>query len=508
MFSFFQIFLDRSVRNWLTLSILLLLCLTCHLYFKNLNLYWKIRNVPYEKPYFLAGSLWNVFSGKRQIGKHLGDLYKKFHGPYFGIFIFGKPYLVLRSPEIIKNIAIRDFNNFQDRSFACDKNADDMSGNSLFIIKNPDWRNIRNKLSGIFTSGKLKNMFPLMLTTASQMEIHLEKYDNQVVEMKEIAGKYMTDLVAKCFFGLENNSFQHQESEFRKACIKMFDLDLSRSFSLFSYFFIPKFVSWFKLKLFDTTYLRQVFLDTLSFRMKTGFKRNDFVDLLIQCRDTFQQDKGIINGTKFDTTCMVAQAITFFMAGFETTSNLLGFALYELSLRQLCQEKLRQEILETFQSTNEITFEKIQQMKYLDMVIAETLRRYPFGPFLNRYCKEDYVIEQTGLKIEKGTPILIPLDGIHFDPEFYKDPELFEPERFANGYKHLLNSCVYMPFGIGPRNCIGDRFGQICAKVGLVYFLRKFKVEKCDLTQDPIILDAKSPFMTPVKGLQLRIRKL
>lgn len=175
---------------------------------------------------------------------------------------------------------------------------------------------------------------------------------------------------------------------------------------------------------------------------------------------------------------MVAQAITFFMAGFETTSNLVGFALYELSLRQDCQDELRKEIFEAFpdDDTDFITFDKIQQMKFLDMVIAgefsiendlvyhsnnlslfflETLRRYPFGPFLNRKCKEDYVIEQTGFKVEKGTPLLIPLDGIHFDPSYYKDPEKFEPERFRDGYKHLQNSCVYMPFGIGPRNCIG-----------------------------------------------------
>lgn len=68
---------------------------------------------------------------------------------------------------------------------------------------------------------------------------------------------------------------------------------------------------------------------------------------------------------------MVAQAITFFTAGFETTSNLMGFVMHELSFRQDCQDKLRQEIIETFQNEeSEITFDKIQQMQYLDMVIA------------------------------------------------------------------------------------------------------------------------------------------
>ncbi|KAJ8929787.1 hypothetical protein NQ314_017489 [Rhamnusium bicolor] len=90
------------------------------------------------------------------------------------------------------------------------------------------------------------------------------------------------------------------------------------------------------------------------------------------------------------------------------------------------------------------------------MRISETLRRYPFGPFLNRKCKEDYVIKETGLVIEKGTPILIPIDGIHNDPEYYPEPEKFDPDRFIDGNKQNSQSCTYLPFGMGPRNCIGN----------------------------------------------------
>lgn len=91
--------------------------------------------------------------------------------------------------------------------------------------------------------------------------------------------------------------------------------------------------------------------------------------------------------------------------------------------------------------------------------ILETLRRYPFGPFLNRNCREDYVIKETGLVIEKDTPVLIPIDGIHHDPEYYPDPDKFDPDRFADGKKQkLIQACVYLPFGSGPRNCIGTDF--------------------------------------------------
>lgn len=110
--------------------------------------------------------------------------------------------------------------------------------------------------------------------------------------------------------------------------------------------------------------------------------------------------------------------------------------------------------------------------------------------------------------MEKGTVVLIPLDGIHYDPTYYKDPDKFEPERFRDGYKNLLNNCVYMPFGLGPRNCIGERFALIGAKVGLIHLIRKFKVEKCHLTEERLELDPKSPFLIPIKGLQLRVTKI
>ncbi|XP_018562133.1 cytochrome P450 6k1 isoform X1 [Anoplophora glabripennis] len=497
----YWVILKHLFPNWQTLVLLAVLFYLVYRYSTRNHDYWKKRGVPFEKPVFLAGSLWEVFKGQRHVGKHLGHLYKKYNTPYFGIYIMGKPYLVLRNPNIIKTITIRDFTNFDDRTFACDKNADAISGNSLFILRNPDWKDIRNKLTPIFTSGKLKLMFPIMKQCCREMIIFLDKHDGDILEIKEVSAKYMTDLVASCFFGLEINSFGEKDSEFRIFSRKMLDFDVYTSFCLFSYFFVPKFVSWFKLKMLDTSFLQRILHDTLSKRKNMNMRRNDFVELLLQVRDNLSDN------THFDTDTMVSQAITFFVAGFETTSNALAFVLYELCLRPDCQDRLREEINDTFHTDDDITFENIQKMKYLDMVLSETLRRYPFGPFLNRKCKEDYVIKETGLVIEKDTPILIPIDGIHNDPEYYPEPEKFDPERFVDGHKKYSQSCTYLPFGMGPRNCIGDRFGLICAKVGIVFFLRYFKVEKCEDTPVPLVLNPKSPFMMPIKGLKMTVKK-
>lgn len=89
------------------------------------------------------------------------------------------------------------------------------------------------------------------------------------------------------------------------------------------------------------------------------------------------------------------------------------------------------------------------------LYFTETLRKYPFGPFLNRHCNEDYVIDETGLTIEKGISVIVPLYGMHHDPKYFPEPDKFDPERFNDENKISIESCSYLPFGDGPRNCIG-----------------------------------------------------
>lgn len=87
--------------------------------------------------------------------------------------------------------------------------------------------------------------------------------------------------------------------------------------------------------------------------------------------------------------------------------------------------------------------------------VSETLRKYPFASFLTRMANTDYTFEETGLKLEKGTSVIIPLSGTHLNPDFYPDPEKFIPERFSPENKDKVLPFTYLPFGDGPRNCIG-----------------------------------------------------
>jgi cytochrome P450 family 6 len=92
------------------------------------------------------------------------------------------------------------------------------------------------------------------------------------------------------------------------------------------------------------------------------------------------------------------------------------------------------------------------------ILFPETLRKYPPLAILNRVCTKRYEISGTNIILEKGMQVVIPTLGLHYDPQFFPDPEKFDPERFSEEAKSKRHRYVYLPFGEGPRICIGKRY--------------------------------------------------
>uniref|UniRef100_A0A670JHN2 unspecific monooxygenase n=1 Tax=Podarcis muralis TaxID=64176 RepID=A0A670JHN2_PODMU len=120
------------------------------------------------------------------------------------------------------------------------------------------------------------------------------------------------------------------------------------------------------------------------------------------------------------------------------------------------------------------------QLEYLDMVLSETQRLYPFGGRLERLCKKD--VEINGVTIPKGTLVMIPPYTLHRDPEYWPEPEEFRPERFSKENKDKIDPYTYLPFGAGPRNCLGMRFALVTMKVAIAILMQHFSFKVCDET--------------------------
>ncbi|XP_011704882.1 PREDICTED: probable cytochrome P450 6a13, partial [Wasmannia auropunctata] len=149
-----------------------------------------------------------------------------------------------------------------------------------------------------------------------------------------------------------------------------------------------------------------------------------------------------------------AQSNAFFQAGFETSSTTMTFALYELAQHQDIQDKVHKEIDEILSKYNDMTYDAINEMTYLHMVINETIRKYPAIPILNRICTKEINLPTTNIRVPKGTSITIPILGLHLDPSIYPDPDKFDPERFNTEEIAKRHPYAYLPFGEGPHKCI------------------------------------------------------
>ena len=154
-----------------------------------------------------------------------------------------------------------------------------------------------------------------------------------------------------------------------------------------------------------------------------------------------------------------------FAAGFESSSTTISFGLFELAHCQDTQDKLRREILE-FEKKNDgkISYENVKDMKYLNMVVNEILRKHSPADALIRAAMQEYKIPGTNITLPVGQHIFISVRAMHMDPDIYPNPDVFDPERFSDEAQQTRDPMTFMPFGDGPKNCIGKLFYHFNSK--------------------------------------------
>ncbi|XP_060117002.1 cytochrome P450 3A19-like [Heteronotia binoei] len=230
--------------------------------------------------------------------------------------------------------------------------------------------------------------------------------------------------------------------------------------------------------------------------MWLGENRVDFLQLMIDSQVSGEKAEEAHSYKVLTDKEIIAQAIIFIFAGYETTSSSLTYLSYCLATHPDVQQRLQDEIDEALPDQATPTYDAVLQLEYLDMVVSETLRLYPPSGRIERVCKR--TVEINGVTIPEGTVAMIPVYTLHHDPEYWPEPEEFRPERFSKENKEAIDPYIFLPFGAGPRNCIGMRFALLTLKVALVILLQRYSFRTCKETQVPLELDTKG-FMQPKK---------
>lgn len=142
------------------------------------------------------------------------------------------------------------------------------------------------------------------------------------------------------------------------------------------------------------------------------------------------------------------------------------------------------------------------------MLISETLRKYPIVDILIRKVTIPYKVPDTDIVLEKGMRVIIPVMGIQRDPNYYPEPERFDPDRFTKENIAARHPSAWSPFGQGPRNCVGLRFGMMQTRLGIAMILRNFLVTPSKKTPVPLELDPTGSLLSPKGGMFLNIEPL
>lgn len=356
---------------WLQLIILVLASIPLGLYLwvKSNYSYFKNNGIPFEKPIFPHGNI-KTLNKTESFGILTARFYNKLkvsNLPIVGLYQFISPTILVTSLDFVKKVFVADFGYFENRGIFYNEKVDPLSAH-LFNIDQPKWKIMRRKLTPTFTSGRMKYMFSTMRAVSKEfvktMEAEIEKSNE--IEMKEILARFTTDIIGCCAFGLECNSLKDPEAKFREMGRAVFGAPKLKPYQRALMSVYPDLGRKLGYKMtrdeVEDFFIKCV-SDTVNYRRKNNIVKSDFMNLMMEIgKDGMEEPLSI--------TEIAAQAFIFFLAGFETSSTAMSFALYELSLNNENQQKARDEIKQVVAKYDgEITYESLLEMKYVEKVI-------------------------------------------------------------------------------------------------------------------------------------------
>ncbi|CAF1162862.1 unnamed protein product [Rotaria sordida] len=415
----------------------------------------------------------------------------KKYGRIFGYFEGHTPILIVSDPNILQDIFIKSFSNFHSRR---EYTFDEPHGKEghLFTTQGLRWKRQRFVINPTFSSVKLKQMSPLINHSIDALMKKLtEQYKlGEPFDIYAFLKRFTMDTIWSCGFGLDTDMQNNPNDPYLIQSQHAVDNIVRR--------WLRHYVPLAQKLITDdpVIWIKKQAQELIKKRVNLGYtSRMDLLQLMLESASDqdFIEDRSAPTDVTTDTEIeapplvrkitkheIAGNIYLFMIAGYETTSTALAYACYVLATHPNEQIKLQEHIDFHFNpdTDNDMpSYETISKMEYLDMFIREVLRMYPIVPIaINRQCAEDFHISHVGT-IPAGTIVGIDMYSVHFDSDLWGpvDPNVFYPERFATK-RHPL---AWIPFGSGPRSCVGMRFALMEMKLVLIRLLKTYSIIDC-----------------------------
>lgn len=418
-------------------------------------------------------------------------------GDTFSTYVGGMyPAILSANPDFIQHVLQKNHRNYIKSPIHFDK-LGHFLGNGLLTSEGDYWLRQRRLIQPGFHRKRLAGLTDIML---EEIDAVIERLDKKVATgdpidicppMFELAFR----VVAKSLFSANIKEEQLQMLNHNITVLQHFIVRQIRQ---------PFLEPWFKVsgkvKHYEKVAAssKQIVLDNIRERKKSKEVKDDLLQMLLEARyeDT---------GEGMSEKQLLEECLILFVAGHETTANALAWILYLLSLHPEAVEQIRTEV-KTVLGDRKPSFEDVPKLEYTLQVIEESMRLFPPAWVTDRVAVEDDEIN--GIPIPKGTMAVAFIYGAHRNVEYWENPERFDPSRFAKAEKKDRHNFAYLPFGGGPRLCIGNNFALMEMQLALARMVPRFDFELVpgqEVKPYPLItLHTKNGIRMKVKGVEGR----
>ncbi|KAH8273547.1 hypothetical protein KR018_000735 [Drosophila ironensis] len=488
---------------WLLIPILFYSAV--YLFVRHIYSHWKRKGFPTER----AGITWTfLHQAYRREFRHVDaicEAYQTGKDRLLGIYCFFKPVLLIRSVNLAQKLLQQSNGHFNDLKWD--------------YVKGYRRYNLLEKLAPMFAAKRLCEMFGQVQKVGDHLIHHLmDKEQAQggflQMDLQRLLRVYSINIIGNLIYGVDVNNFEQEDH--------IFTIYLSKGLSTIKSFTLSRLPQKSSL----TYRLRDLIKQNVELREEHGLIRKDILQLLVKfrngneiCGDKWQVEMNNEQEKFLSVERLAKIAEDFLKVSLEGVASTITLTLFEILQEPLIVEKLQAEIKELSQEDGQLKFEELEGLKYMNMCLKETLRKYPPLPIIERVCRKTYPLPNTKCTIDEGKTVMIPLLAIHRDERYFSEPLKYKPTRFlhtprAKEENEQLDCTdegktnAFLGFGIGGAQCVGQNLAKMVIKVALVKLLQNFQMElDPNLAESVEIVHQPAPVIRAKEGLKVKLKR-
>jgi cytochrome P450 len=409
-----------------------------------------------------------------------GDIAHIQYGPF--------PAIIVNSPELMHSILVEHSNDF-DKGGGMRKAFQPIIGNGLFISDGELHRRQRKLMAPSFQPRHIVSYADAMASYGEQIQQRWQ--DGAVIDINREMTQVTMSIVGKVLFDADVFTEADELGAAMTVVLEQTNYTLSHIFAIPLSWPVPRSMRARKALAVLDKRINQM----IDERKANPTKRNDFLSVLLESRGE--------DGSSMSDKLVRDESLTLFAAGHETTSTALTWAWYLLAKHPEIYQKMRQEVDAVLQGRTP-TYADIAQLPYTLQVLKESMRLYPPAYGVSRVALHDMDLD--GYPIHKGDVMIMAIYALHRRADFFPDPEKFEPERFTPEGEKQLPRYAYMPFGAGPRICIGNHFAMMEGHLLLATLAQRVTFELVP-GPEPVPDPTKTITIRPKKSMKMIVRR-